>query len=79
MEDGFRRRSTAEGRVPEPSRDRRGLRRGSAYFFGFGGVTPGIFWLGAEAFALGAAGFLVLPLLSFMAFSSSVPMNASSR
>ena len=36
------------------------------YFFGFGAVAPGIFWLGAEAFCFGAASFFVLPLLSFI-------------
>lgn len=51
----------------------------SAYFFGFGGAAPGIFWLGAEAFALGAAGFFDFPLLSFMTMSSGVPFDAAGR
>jgi hypothetical protein len=37
----------------------------AAYFFGFGGAAPGIFWLGAEALAFGSDGFFGLPLLSF--------------
>ena len=41
-------------------------RCGAFYFFGFGGAAPAIFWLGAAAFCLGGAGFLALPLLSFI-------------
>lgn len=53
-----------------PSRD---------YFFGLGGAAPGIFWLGAEAFPLGSAAFLGLPLLSFMAFSFAASMGDADR